>query len=361
MKFRSFLRRYTPWGALTELDPGPNGNDRPAPGYERRGANQVQWDPFTFRPIGTAGPPAHEVALQYQYQADTLRDQRFNALYNDAYGALAQGNELLAGYRPGGSASLASGLLQNRASLLATQANALESPDLMSAYREDKEIRAERAAKKAARVQMLMGAAQMAAGAIGGSPAAVSDGAGNMAVAAPGMMGPPAPGAAQAGPTAPAMMGPPAPESLGTAQAMTVATDPGMMGPPASPGYGMMGPPVPQGYGTAQAQMSVDTPPQHSTGGGLGGGGLKTGDAVGQSGGQSGVQGQAQQSMQGPAPMQFGQNGDFTERSLAASIAAQNPMFPIAAVFASQEDEMIASRIIRARAVRQRLLEAASV
>lgn len=340
--FRNPVSLFSPGlGGFSQFDPGSNGRDSPAAGYERRSANAVQWDPFTFRPIGTDGPPAHEVALQYQYRSDELRSARQNAIWNDAYGAVQQGTELLSGYRPGGSAVLASGLLQNRASLLAQQAISLESPDLMSAYREDAEIKAQRAASRAARTQAIVGGVQAVAGiaglAIGGPGAAAA----RVAPAAIGsglqLLGP-----GYGNPGVNVSANPPGVYPATQSQAAV----PGGQGPavPDAPGGtfqtgGGFGSDEPPAGGTSQARQGQ-------------------GQGQGQGGGHSRVrQGSPWTTGAATLPPSFGQSGDFSLRSLAA-LAAQDPSFEAVATFASMSEELQEARNLRAEGIRQALYDA---
>ena len=154
-----------------DVNPGPNGNDPIPPGQEHRTPDQLRWDPTTGMPINAAGPPANEVALQYQYKSQELIRQRQQALWGDAANVLGQGADLLQSYRPGGSAALASGIYGQRANVYQNQAASLTEPDLMSIYREDKQIQAERAARRARNLQIGLGIAQMGASLIGGGMA----------------------------------------------------------------------------------------------------------------------------------------------------------------------------------------------
>lgn len=178
-------------GGFPELDPGPNGNDPKSSQLEYRDADRVRWDPLTGMPINVAGPPSHELALKYQYRAQEIIRRRQQALWGDAQGALASGQDLLQSYRPGGSAALASGIFGQQANLYAAQAQHLEEPDLLSQYRENSEIEAKREAKRNRNIQIGLGVLQagvsMATLGLGGAamaPVAAFNAMGTMGAAA---------------------------------------------------------------------------------------------------------------------------------------------------------------------------------
>lgn len=337
---------------IGQLDPGPNGNDMPAPGYERRSADQVQWDPITGMPINTAGPPAHEVALQYQYRSQELIRRRQQALWGDAQNVMGQAGNLLQSYRPGGSAALGSGVFSARAGLYANQASSLTEPDLMSAYREDQQIRAEREARRARNLQMgmsLLGMGASVAAAAAGAP--VAPGAGQMP-AVPGSQ-PATPGAVPAAPSAPAVPGAAAPAVMQP------------YGPPVPSGgvqqpplYGIQMPPVvgpnpPPGFETASATMGGGG--AAPSGGGKGGG-APGGAPAGGGGGAGPGGGMGGGAIAGGG---YGQDGAFTGMSAGASAMRANPIVERVVLQEIVSDPVYqGSTQMRMKAARRRLLEA---
>lgn len=151
----------------------------------------VQWDQYG-NPIGQRAPRL-ENAVDWQYLANQKAEQRRSALWNDAQGVMQQGQNLLSSYRPGGSAALASGIFGQRANLYAGQAASTEAPDMMLGYRQQKQLEADKEAKRAAKLQQIMGGIQTAAnvvgavtGAGGGSAAQLPQGSQTTAPTAPG-------------------------------------------------------------------------------------------------------------------------------------------------------------------------------
>lgn len=158
----------------TGILPGDGG--RPGWDYESPDpyTSNVQWD-ATGRPIGRM--PKGKYALDYQYEADRRTQERRNALWSDAHGALNQGRGLLESYRPGGAAALASGIYGQQAGLYAQESMALQSPDLLMGYREHKQEEADyerRKAQENAQFMSLIGAGVglLGLGAAGGGAAA---------------------------------------------------------------------------------------------------------------------------------------------------------------------------------------------
>ena len=331
-------------GGVRQLDPGPNGNDMPAPGYERRSADQVQWDPVTGMPINTAGPPAHEVALQYQYRSQELIRQRQQALWGDAQNTMGQAAGLLSSYRPGGSAALGSGVYSSKAGLFANQAASLTEPDLMSAYREDQQIRAEREARRARNLQMgmsLLGLGAQVAGAVAGAPVA-----GAATPAVPGtqpVTAPTVPGATPG--TAPATMAPPTP-----------------YGPQLPPG-GVQQPPT---YGMGLEPIGpFQAPGMETAAATMGGGGGAPGGAPGGGGkrGGGGGGGAGAPPAPGAGPMGggggYGQDGAFNGMSAGAAAMRANPMVERVALQEIVNDPTYQiSTTMRMTAARRRLMEA---
>lgn len=97
-------------------------------------ANAPQWD-ASGMPVGQM--PRGDYALDYQYEANRRAEQRRQALWGDAHGALQQGTNLLQMYRPGGASALASGIYNQQASLYGTQALNTVAPDMLIGWRED--------------------------------------------------------------------------------------------------------------------------------------------------------------------------------------------------------------------------------
>ena len=314
-------------GGFSELDPGPNGNDPRAPGYYAGSPDSVQWDPNTNMPILPPGTiPGSEFGLQFQYEAQRRTQQQRNALWGSAQGTIGQGLDLLQSYRPGGSAALASGLFGQRANLFAGQAASLEEPDLMSAYREKKEIEATREAKKAARMQAITGVLGALGGVAGAAMGAPGGGAG--ATTAAGIGNPQGVGSALSGGQG-SLYGPQ------TAQAGMAPNGPAMapqMGP-------QMGPQSFQGFqapnpnaGTAQAGMAPSGP-------GGSAGGQQAGFALG-AGGSGGAGGPVTGGPQPgrPSPSQpgggmaaaggggLGQGGILAGPALVQHTVASDPM-----------------------------------
>lgn len=139
---------------------------------ENRGRNQASpYDPgaaqfdSTGRPIGAM--PGSSNALEWQYEADRRTEQRRQALWGDAQNVMRQGSDLMQTYRPGGSAALASGIFQNRASMYGTQAMNTESPDLMMGYRERQQQKADAERKQSQRLNTIMQIAGFGVGVAG--------------------------------------------------------------------------------------------------------------------------------------------------------------------------------------------------
>ena len=114
--------------------------------------NAPGWDE-TGTPIGKQ--IGGHYALDWQHEANRRAAQRRQALWGDAHQAMRQGLNLFQSYRPGGSAALASGTVQNQSSLYATQALNTDAPDLMIQYRQEQADKARRDAKKMAIGQFL--------------------------------------------------------------------------------------------------------------------------------------------------------------------------------------------------------------
>lgn len=289
-------------GAGIDFNPGPNGNDPDySQLYEHR-AN-LPLDPATGMPIGGVGPPAHELALNYQYRAQDWARQRQNALWGDAQGSISQGIDLLQSYRPGGSAALASGMFGQRANLYAGQAASIQEPDLMSAYREDKEIQAEREAKRAARFQQIMGVVQTAAG-IAGMAAGAPPVGGSLLGSPQGQAfaqqgGPPM---GTPGPGGTTMMGPgygyPGSNALGP-----------QYGTPGVGGYSSQGPYAPAMSGGGGGGMPA---PVH-------GGGARAPQGGGPQGGGPQGGGGTAMAQAGPSGAVAGGDGNFTGQAVAAA------------------------------------------
>lgn len=153
-----------------------DGDQPPGVDYESGDpyTTNVQWDE-TGRPVGRM--PRGKYALDYQYEADRRTQDRRNALWSDAHGALRQGQGMLESYRPGGAAALASGIYGQRAAMYGQQSMTLQSPDLLMGYREHKQDVADYERKKAvedAQFMNLLGAGinLLGMGGLGGGGAA---------------------------------------------------------------------------------------------------------------------------------------------------------------------------------------------
>jgi len=202
----------------------------------------VQWD-INGNPINQRLPRL-ENAVDWQFLANQKAEQRRSALWGDAQGVLGQGIDLLQSYRPGGSAALASGLFGQRANMFAAQAQDTEAPDLMMGYRQQKQLEADKEAKRAARFNRILGGI----GAVSNLVGAVT-GAGQQTppTVQGGQTQPPtAPAQAQVPGTQSGNMGP---TSLRQSIGYGDQTAQSQIGQPQAPGQ--MGPPLP----TAQATV----------------------------------------------------------------------------------------------------------
>lgn len=333
------------------LNPGPNGNDTPVPGQERRSPDQLQWDPYTGMPINANGPPSNDQALAYQYRAQEIIRRRQNALWGDAANSIQQGIGLMSSYRPGGSAALASGLFQSKAGVYQNQASQLEEPDLLSVYREDKQIQADRAARRARNLQFGLGIIQAgasAAGAAAGAPAAPV----GATPTVPGATPAPAaavPGAAPGGASAPAM--------ISTQPISSQVPGGGMQGGAPAPQYGPTTPPSifgPDGMpGIGGATYGGGSGAAMASPGGGGGGGH--GSGPGSQGRFGGGGPGAPSAGQISAAPQFGRDGSFSGTSAAMAAMASPIMQPIMMHDIATDENFQISTTLRAASARRRL------
>lgn len=123
-------------------------------------AGAPEWD-SSGMPVGRM--PRGDYALDYQYEANRRAEQRRQALWGDAQGALQQGADLLQTYRPGGASALASGIFNQQSNLYGTQALNTVAPDMLIGWREDErqkalaeEQRRYNASQKMAKLGMLL-------------------------------------------------------------------------------------------------------------------------------------------------------------------------------------------------------------
>lgn len=294
-----------------QLDPGPNGNDTPAPGQERRSPDQLQWDPITGMPINANGPPSNDQALAYQYKAQELIRRRQQALWGDAANSIQQGIGLMTSYRPGGSAALASGLYQSRANVFQNQAASLEEPDLMSIYREDKQIQADREARRARNMQFAMSAAGIVAGiATGGAGFGLLAGAGALIGRLGAGGGPTTPGATDSGTSLRGDAGAPMIQGGGAP-----AVPGGMATVEGQPGVSMQ----------SQAQTNANALAQQTLGGNPGSQGQQNAMAT-QQAAKSTADAQGQQILNNQGA--FGGNTNMSRQSGGSAMAQQQPSRP---------------------------------
>jgi len=267
-------------------------------------------------------------ALDYQFIANRQTEQRRQALWGDVQNTMRQGMDLMQSYRPGGAAALASGMYGQSAGLYAQQAMSLESPDLLIGYRAQKQDEATKEAKRANRINQIMGGLHLAAGIAGAAAGAPGAGAGGQPQTAPAQAGA-VPGAPQASPA----QGTGPYGGFGTGAAMAGLSGVPPPGAQPTPAAGFMGGDNPlyggggsgpafQGSGPGGAAPSGGGGPMQRQGGG--GGGAGPGGAA-----PGGFKGQA-----GGGEMPFGADGNFTSNNAAAS--AQRTM-PHAAQVLHQE------------------------
>jgi hypothetical protein len=288
----------------------------------------VQWD-VNGNPIGQRLPRL-ENAIDWQYIANQKASQRRNALWGDAQGSLTQGLDLLQSFRPGGSAALASGMFGQRAQLYAGQAMDTEAPDLLMGFRQQKQLEADKEAKRANRISQILGGIQTAA---------------NVAGAVAGTGG----GQPAQTPTGPSTT----PPSSGVPGGQMPAGN--VMGQPGSAGqfYGM-------GQATSQSQMAPSTPggtrgqaaPMQPGGGGGAGGGAQSGTGQAQAGG--GMMGPGAGGMKGDVPM-----SSFMPQEAAANAMMSTPgVGPIVYEEWAYSPERMSSTAMFVRTARSRLMAA---
>lgn len=358
--------------------PTYNPNDRwPDPNtyggaLEYNNPGNFQFDPLTGMPIGTRGRPGADQALAFQYRADQVINQRRQALWGDAANSMNQASSLFQRYRPGGSAALASGVFAQRAGIYQNWANSLQSPDLMSEYRHDMVIRAQRAARRASEMQLAgsvlnaaatLFAPMMAPGLPGaGGAMGYGEGAGAYAGANAAQMGP-------ASYAAGGVIENTYQSAMGQPQGIQSAGS--QIGRQVGGGYGSLGP---QGgdsgiYGTAQStygsQMGQDGAEGRQIAKGSSG---QPQGQMAQQGGAGGPQGQgagpsaggqAQGMGAGPGYGGLGQDNLFTGASVAGSqMRAMPHMEPVVAQNVVSDPYYIRTTILRSSAARQRLLNA---
>lgn len=252
--------------------------------------------------------PPWETGLHYQYAADKAAAERNAQLSRDASARIGQGIDLLQTYRPGGAASLASGMYGQQANAILS--GKAEAPDVLAEWRRHEDFQARRRGNNARRTSQIIGgiaaAGSLAAG-IGGLAAglsgagavagtagstlqgvgAVLGGAGSLATALQGAPQGLEGGAAimdrAAAGGAPATVGgQPAAGQIGPPASAAQAPQPGAPGAPgALGGQPAGGPPLGPGEDRdVQGQMPTPT----STGGGAGDGGFQTGGGIGGAG-----------------------------------------------------------------------------
>lgn len=316
----------------------------------------VQWDENGF-PVGPM--PRGRYALDYQYEANRRTAARREGLWNDANRSIQMGLDLFQSYRPGGSAALASGLFQSQANAFGIRAQSLEAPDLLIDYRRDAQAKADIEAKRATRINQVIGAAGAVASVVGAvgalsggsvppvsanitvpgtQPAAPQTAA---ATATPGQA-PAAVAPAQAAPSQPAATygGSAAPQQQAGGVAAPAAIQPSMPSPgPAGAGGGGAAPTAVQRDANGNVIQG-----QNSGGAGMAPGGRfanpnNTGQPIGMGG--------------------FGQDGDFTPTAAAASGMRASPMLEsVVRTEWAQSRERQQSVSIFAAAARSRLLTA---
>lgn len=302
------LAQYTPVGIAYNVAHGQSiGNTRtgytPPADYiqhsEQVPTNQLQFDPQTGYPVGQYGPPSARVALGYQYMADQATAQRRSAYFSSALGALQQGANVMASYRPGGAAALRSGLYQQQANLNYQIGTQQQSPDLLADYRRDAGAQAQEAANRAAERQTALGVVQAAAGIFGG----LSGGARPSTLA---------PSPAAPGPITPA--GQP-PGIIPNYQSPTLASSLGPTG--GGPGQALSS-------GLAPSGQPVQAPSRSGAASSVGGGG---GPASGP--GPSGPAGPPPGAGAAPAGG-VGSDGNFSNTALAAHAMQESPHLALA-------------------------------
>lgn len=126
--------------------------------YSTTAPNQTTWDPTTFRPTG---PGSERVvrgpyALDYQNTANQMAEAARARYYRQSQGFLSGANKMFQSYRPGGAATLASGIYSQQAQLAYNIGSNQQAPDLLMGYREDERKQAESEAKKAWRQAFAM-------------------------------------------------------------------------------------------------------------------------------------------------------------------------------------------------------------
>jgi len=309
------------------------------PGYEALQQRRdpygpgVQWDE-NGNPIGQRLPRL-ENAIDWQYLANQRASQRRNALWGDAQGAIGQGLDLMQSYRPGGAAALASGMFGQRAQLFAGQAMDTEAPDLLMGYRQQKQLEADKEAKRANKINQILAGVGAVSNLVG-----AATGAGQNATD-------------QAPPGSPTT--PPAAPATGPSQYGPYAG--GYNFPPT--GQALLGPSG--GPGTAQSQMAPGVPggprgqgAPAQPGMGGGGGGGAPGTAQARAGG--GMGGPGASGMKGDVPM-----SSFMPQEAAANSMMSTPgTGPIVYEEWAQNPERKSSVYIVMSAARSRLLRASA-
>lgn len=285
----------------------------------------VQWD-VNGNPIGQRLPRL-ENAVDWQFLANQRASQRRQALWGDAQGAIGQGIDLLQSYRPGGSAALASGMFGQRAQLYAGQAMDTEAPDLLMGFRQQKQLEADKEAKRANKINSILAGVGAASNLIGAVTGAGQNATDQVQV--------------QTGQSTAA-------SGSGMPQGQVPAGN--VMGQPGSAGqfYGM-------GQATAQSQMAPSTP-----------GGARGQGAPMQPGAGGGAPGTAQARAGGGmgGPSASGMKGDVPMSAFMPQEAAANAMMstpgtgPIVYEEWAQSPERQSSVAWFARTARSRLLRA---
>ena len=250
-----------------------------------------------------------------------------NRYFQQAQDALMAGTDLFERYRPGGAASLASGLYQSQAQLSFNIGTQQQAPDLLGNYRLQREDETKHAAERAAKMQLALGIIQAGAGVAGAALGGI-----------PSMPGP----VQQPIPGGPANAGVPPGTPGGPTNAGLPPIGPGQApGPSPGPGQTPWTPQQVQEFnqGTGRALRSSLGGQPETVPGGPGGG----------QGGQGAPSGGAgQQQSRGPGGggratgMVFGQNGDFSPQALTAQASAGSP-------FASDLTRKMAMAVINPR------------
>lgn len=314
-------------------------------------ANENPIDPNTgmFEP-GKGGLVPHNVALQMQALSDQgiwrSRQAMMRSGMNYAKGALG----LLQSFRPGGGATLESGIYNQLGMMEFQRAQQTDYLDLLGDYRRQREDQARRSAKKAQDKAMYT---QIATAVIGAGAMLATGGAAAPAVMAMGAAG----SAAAANRSQASTISPGAAQALqqqGTQTAVpnvaNIGAQPraaGSMSPtgPYSDGYA-----YPQNPPIFQSQMAPGGQPQQAGAGtqnvSIGGAGEGGGGMAGASGAQAGGGGMKQLAQPGQAavgmsgPM-VGVDGDFSPTAYAAHAARSYGDAPMQALASASAASMM--------------------